>query len=332
MDTKKKIIFDVDTGSDDTIAMLLGILAPEKFDVLGICSVNGNRGVEYTTENTLRAMDWMGCKIPVYKGCSLPYASTLQPWRRPRIPYGGENGCASGQKSIHGDLLDIPAAVSKPQDTDAVTWLVTTLMNSKDKVTLIPLGPLTNIAHAIRIQPKIMDKIEEVVIMGGAYHVGNITATAEFNWWIDPESAKIVMDSGLNITLVPLDATHTAYVKAAELEDICACGTKAAQLTYKLVAGRIKGYSAWQKMDEADSAPIHDALCTAYLIDSDVISDMRDVWVDVEFGGGPCDGMSVCDVETRHPDKKPNCHLALHANREKFVEILRTYIGRDYKA
>lgn len=329
---RRKIIFDVDTGSDDTVAMLMGILSPDELDVIGICSVNGNRGIEYTTENTLRAMDWMGCKVPVYKGCALPYASTLQPWRRPRIPYGGANGCASGQSSIHGDLLDIPAATSKPQDQNAVSWLVETLMNSEEKITILPVGPLTNIAHALRIEPRIKDKIEELVIMGGAYHVGNITATAEFNWWIDPESAKIVMDSGLNITLVPLDATHTAYVTADELEDICKCGTKAAQLLNILVKGRIKGYGNWQQMEVPNAAPIHDALCTAYLLDPTVIDDMRECWVDVDFHGGPNDGMSVCDVERRHPDMAPNCRLALHADRQKFVELLRRCVEREYKA
>ncbi|MGI5888550.1 MAG: nucleoside hydrolase [Oscillospiraceae bacterium] len=319
---RRKVIFDVDTGSDDAIAMMLGMLHPEKMEILGLCSVNGNRGIDYTTENTLRVVDWMNSRIPVYRGCELPYASTLSPWRRPRIPYGGKNGCASGQSSIHGDYLDLPAAVSKPQKESAVIWLVETLMASPDKITLIPVGPLTNIAHALRIEPRIKDKIEEVVIMGGAYHVGNVTAVSEFNWWIDPEAAKIVMDSGLSITLIPLDATHSAYVKGSELREMCACGTRAAQMMEKLVSGRIKGYSAWQPMEEEDAAPIHDALCTAYVLDPSVIDDMRDVWVDVDFSGGPCDGMSVCDVEKRHPDKKPNCRLALHADREKFVRIL----------
>ena len=259
----------------------------------------------------------------------MPYASTLDPWRRPRVPYGGANGCASGHQNIHGDHLDLPVATSKPQEQNAVSWLVDTLMNSEDKITLIPVGPLTNIAHALRIEPRIKDKIEEVVIMGGAYHVGNITAVAEFNWWIDPEAAKIVMDSGLNITLIPLDATHSAYVTGKELEDMCTCNTKAAQMTMKLVRGRIAGYGEWQEMEVKDAAPIHDALCTAYLLDPTVINDMRDVWVDVDFSGGPCDGMSVCDVEKRHPDKQPNCHLALHADRLKFVELLAEAVKKE---
>lgn len=317
----QKIIFDVDTGSDDAVAMLLGILAPE-LDVVGICAVNGNRGVSYTTENTLRVMEYMGCDVPVFVGCALPMVASLDPWRRPRVPYGGANGCASGQTSIHGDYLDLPASTIKPQDIDAVSWLVKTLMESDGDITLVPLGPLTNIAMAMRIQPKICEKIKEIVVMGGAYHVGNITATAEFNFWVDPESVKIVLDSGCNIILIPLDATHAAYVTGDELDVIGAKGSAAAKLTHKLVRGRIKGYSAWQKMPVEDAAPIHDALCTAYLIDPTVVKDVRDVWVDVEFHGGASDGMSVCDVEKRHPDMAPNCRLALQADREKFVDIL----------
>lgn len=323
----RNIIFDVDTGSDDAVAMMLAMKSPE-LNVLGICSVNGNRGVNYTTENTLRVVEYMGSDIPVYRGCALPVSATLAPWRRPRVPYGGANGCASGQSSIHGDYLTLPAATIKPQRENAVSWLIRTLRASNEKVTLVPVGPLTNIAMAIRIYPEILEKIDEIVIMGGAYQVGNITATAEFNFWIDPEAAQIVLSCGAKITLVPLDATHHAYVTGVELEKIKASGSRAALATYELVRGRIKGYSAWQKMEVEDAAPIHDALCIAYLLDPTVLKDVREIPVDVDFSGGPCDGMTICDVDGRDKKRKPNCSFAFSADREKFVDILTRVLSR----
>lgn len=325
----RKVIFDVDTGSDDAIAMMMAMLSPE-LEVVGICSVNGNRGVEYTTENTLRVVEYMGSKVPVYKGCAYPISSTLHPWRRPRIPYGGANGCASGQTTIHGDYLAwLPEATIKAEKRNAVSWLIDTLMESDGDITLIPVGPLTNIAMAMRIKPEIIPKIREIVIMGGAHHVGNITATAEFNFWIDPESAKIVLDCGAKIVLVPLDATHRAYIKGDELEEIRKSGSKAAIATYELVKGRIKGYGEWQKMEADNAAPVHDALCVAYLLDSSVLKDVRHIPVDVDFSGGPCDGMTICDLDGRDRTKEPNCYFAFDADREKFVKIMTEVLSRN---
>ena len=213
----QKVILDVDTGTDDAVAIMLAALSKD-LDLLGVCSVNGNRGIEFTTENTLRVVEYLGLadKIPVYKGCSLPLVSTLTPGRRDGIPATG----SMDKNNIHGDYVELPPATIKPQEEHAVFWLIDTLMKSEGDIILIPVGPLTNIAMALRIEPRIADKIQSIMIMGGGYREVNITPSAEFNFWVDPEAAKIVIDSGCDITIVPLDATHKAVLSLDDADEL----------------------------------------------------------------------------------------------------------------
>ena len=315
----RKIILDVDTGTDDAIAIMCAIQSAE-LEVVGICTVNGNRGISYTTENTLRLLEYLGREeIPVYKGACLPMVSTLPAWRRPEVPYGGKPFRAM---EIHGDYLELPPSKNKKaEEIDAVSWYIKTLTTAKEKLTIVPVGPLTNLALALRVRPEIVDNIEEIVIMGAAYAHGNKTAAAEFNWWCDPEAAKIVMDCGAKITVIPLDATHKACVKGSEADVIESLGTKACIAAADMIKQRIRGYSTFQPMGD-DMAPVHDALAVLYLIDKGVCEDVRPMYVDVDFGGGASDGMSIVDVDKRYYDKEPNCEFAFSANREKFVKLL----------
>ena len=320
-----KVILDVDTGSDDAIAIMAAALSKD-IDLIGICSVNGNRGIEITTENTLRVVDLLGENIPVYKGCHLPMVSTLLKGRRDNIPFRGPE---NKEEDVHGDYLPAPAAHSSPQPEHAVFWLVNTLLKTKEKVTLIFVGPLTNLAMALRIEPQIVDNINEIIIMGGGYLVNNITSGAEFNFWVDPEAAKIVMDCGAPIRLVPLDATHAGYVTAGEAQKIREIGTPAAQLCADLILKRLDGYKKFQPLDAADGVPIHDALAVCALINPNVLTDLMNVHVDISFSPGITDGMSLCDVGKRNKDKKPNAAVAQSADRELFIEILMDLFRAD---
>lgn len=315
----RKIILDVDTGTDDAIAIMCAIQSP-RLEVVGICTVNGNRGITYTTENTCRLLEYLGREeIPVYKGCALPMVSTLPAWRRPEIPYGGKEFKA---QEVHGDWLDLPPSKNKkPEEMDAVSWYIKTLSETKEKITLVPVGPLTNLAIALRAKPEIVENIEEIVIMGGAYAHGNITAAAEFNWWCDPEAAKIVMDCGAKITIVPLDATHKALVSGSEADEIEKGGTKACIAAADFIKRRIRGYAVFQPVGD-DMTPVHDALAVLYLLDEGVCEDVHEMYVDVDCGHGASDGMSIVDVDHRYEDKAPNCRFAFSANREKFVKLL----------
>lgn len=322
---KKKIILDVDTGSDDAIAIMLAGLS-EKIDLIGVCSVNGNRNIDITTENTLRVVDYLNLKVPVFRGCSLPLVVSLTPGRRPHVPY---IGMEDSSEDVHGDYLPLPESKRPEEDKPAAIWLVETLMKAREKITLVFVGPLTNLAMAIRLDPRIINKIEKVVIMGGGYRVNNITPGAEFNFWIDPEAAKIVVDSGAPILIVPLDATHQACITWEEASQLIDSGASAATFCGKLVEYRIKGYMNFQPMEELESAPIHDALAVASLINPSVLTDVKRVHGDISICPGITDGMSLFDFDLRDKSNKPNVEVALGANRELFKKILFEVLQKE---
>lgn len=316
---KKKVILDVDTGTDDAIAIMTAVMS-ENLEVLGVCAVNGNRGIDFTTENTLRVVEYLGKDIPVFRGCSLPMVVSLTEGRREDIPYKGPK---DPQDNVHGDYIDLPPATIQEQPVSAVRWLVDTLMASEGDITLIPVGPLTNIAMALRIEPRIAQKIKKIVIMGGGYKEVNITPTAEFNFWVDPEAAKIVVDSGCEIVIVPLDATHKAVMSLKDADELEASGKKAAIATASFIRHRQAGYKIWQPMADIDTVPIHDALAVCAVLNEDVLEDVRETYMDIDIAGGAADGMSICDLDKRYPDRKPNVKVALSANREIFSRMIK---------
>lgn len=316
----QKVILDVDTGTDDAVAIMLAALSKD-LDLLGVCSVNGNRGIEFTTENTLRVVEYLGLadKVPVYKGCSLPLVSTLTPGRRDGIPATG----SMDKNNIHGDYIELPPATIKPQKEHAVFWLIDTLMRSEGDIILIPVGPLTNIAMALRIEPKIADKIQSIVIMGGGYREVNITPSAEFNFWVDPEAAKIVIDSGCDITIVPLDATHKAVLSLDDADELERDGGAAGKATASFIRHRQAGYKIWQPMADINTVPIHDALAVCAVIDPDVLQDVTSTYVDIDIAGGAADGMSICDIDKRYKEKEENVKVALSADKDLFGKMVK---------
>ena len=315
---KKKVILDVDTGTDDAIAIMTAAMS-ENLEVLGVCAVNGNRGIDFTTENTLRVVEYLGKDIPVFRGCSLPMVVSLTEGRREDIPYKGPK---DPQDNVHGDYIDLPPATIQEQPVSAVRWLVDTLMASEGDITLIPVGPLTNIAMALRIEPRIAQKIKRIVIMGGGYKEVNITPTAEFNFWIDPEAAKIVFDCGCDILVVPLDATHAAAVSIRTAEALERKGTKPATLTARIIRQRQNAYKHWQPMADIDSVPVHDALAVCAVLDESVLGPVVETYADVDIGKGAADGMSIFDLDNRYKDRKKNVKVALGADPERFADML----------
>lgn len=314
----EKIILDVDTGTDDAVAIMTALCC-EEMEVLGIMSVNGNRGIDYTTENTLRVVQHLGSQVPVFRGCALPMVSTLAAGRRDNIPYKGPE---DPQDNVHADYLDLEPSQIKEQSEHAVFWLVDTLMKSEGDITLIPVGPLTNIAMAMRIEPRIAEKIKRIIIMGGGYREVNITPSAEFNFWVDPEAAKIVIDSGCDITIVPLDATHAAALSVETADKLEQKGSKAALLTAEIIRRRHNGYKHWQPMGDINTVPIHDALAVCAAVEPGVLKNVVEVYADIDIAGGAADGMSIFDVDRRYKDRKENVKVALGADRELFTDML----------
>ena len=198
----RKIIIDTDPGQDDAVAILLALASPDEIDVLGITAVAGNVPLALTAKNARIVCELAGqTDVPVYAGCDRPLI-------RPLVT--AEH--VHGKTGLDGPVLPDPEMPLA--DGHAVDFIIETLRKHESgTVTLCPLGPLTNIAMAFRKAPDIVDRVQEIVLMGGAYfEVGNITPTAEFNIHVDPEAADIVFRSGRPIVVMPLDVTHKALV------------------------------------------------------------------------------------------------------------------------
>ena len=312
--SRTKVILDVDTGTDDAVALMVAALSPD-IDLVGATTVNGNTTLDYTTENTLRVFDWIGMPgVPVYRGVDRPLA-------RPQV----NRGMAT---RIHGDMLDLPPASNgatlRPEH--AVDWLIDTYLASDGDITLVPVGPLTNIGMAIQKEPRILEAIPEIVIMGGAHDHGNMTASAEFNIWLDPEAARIVVNCGRPIRMVPLDATHRALVGLDDCQRLRELGTPAGEAAARFVEQRIAGYTETQPMHRPDAAPVHDALAVCAIIDPTVITT-HFIPVDVETRAELSDGRTVCDFRFRS-GKPANVHFAMDADEPKFVAMLLEILGR----
>ena len=310
-----KVILDVDTGTDDAVALMVAALSPD-IELVGATSVNGNTGVDYTTENTLRVFDWIGMpEIPVFRGMD-----------RPMVRSQAALGMAA---IIHGNLLDLPpvsrGATLRPEH--AVDWLIETYLASDGDIVLCPVGPLTNIAMAMQKEPRMLDAIPEIVIMGGAHHAGNLTHSAEFNFLLDPEAARVVVNCGRPIRMVPLDATHRALLSTDDAQRLRELGTPAGKAAGGFVLQRIAGYEATQPIvHRPGSAPIHDALAVCAIIDPTILTT-EFIPVDVEVNAELSYGRTVCDFRSR-PDKPANVHFAVDADEAKFVRMLLDILGR----
>lgn len=310
-----KVILDVDTGTDDAVALMTAALSPD-IDLIGATTVAGNTGVEYTTENTLRVFDWIGMPhIPVFRGMDRPMVRTPHPL-----------GMAA---KIHGNLLPLlpPSTAATLRPEHAVDWLVQTYLESDGDIVLCPVGPLTNIAMAMQREPRILEKIPEIVIMGGAHHVGNLTDSAEFNFLQDPDAARVVVNCGRPIRMVPLDATHRAMLTIDDAHRLAELGTPAGEAASKFVLQRIAGYDATQPVAHRhDAAPVHDALAVCAIIDPTILTTEL-IPVDVEVDAELSVGRSVCDFRS-NPDKPANVHFATDADEPKFVQMLMDILGR----
>jgi inosine-uridine nucleoside N-ribohydrolase len=310
-----KLILDVDTGTDDAVALMVAALSPD-LELVGATTVNGNTTIEYTTENTVRVLDWIGRPdIPVVRGLDRPMA-------RPQVSRGMA-------ERIHGDLLDLPPASrgGAVQPGNAVDWLIETYLASDGDIVLCPVGPLTNIAMALVKEPRILERIPEIVIMGGAHHEGNQTASAEFNFWLDPEAARVVVDCGRPIRMVPLDATHRARVSPDAARQLHELGTPAGEAASRFVGQRIEGYAATQPMaDGAGGVPVHDALAVCAIIDPSILTTAF-IPVEVEVQSDLSAGRTVCDFRpvTGRP---PNVQFATDADEPRFFRMLIDILGR----
>ncbi len=317
MAARRKLILDVDTGTDDAVAIMLAALHPG-LELVACTTVNGNRPVEFTTDNTLRTLDHVGRgDIPVHAGLARPVG-------RPDFPVPRSEREAG---KMHFDEMPLAPAKSKVQDANAVEFLIETYRDASDEIVLVPVGPLSNIATALALYPKLVERVPEVVIMGGGHAIANVTPSAEFNIWADPEAAALVLSAGFpKLTLVTLDATHKAVISTEQCRTLRASGRPAAEAAATFVERRIEGYRGYQPLAGLDAAPVHDALCVASLLIPDII-ETGAYHVAVETTGELTVGRTVVDTSFRS-GKPANARVAMNADTERFASfVLDTLIN-----
>ncbi len=319
MAEKRKIIMDVDTGSDDAVALMLAML-DDYYDLLGITTVNGNLEVKLTTENTLRMVEFLGKQdeVKVYRGADLPLVSTLLPTTpQSLLPIPRREGESIPEGLHHAAHIPTPSFTIKEQPESAMVWLIETLLASKDReITLVPVGPLTNIALAMRADPRIIPKIREIVIMGGASErAGSKSMGAEFNAWIDPEALEIVLQSGCDITIVPLDATFAAYLTEQDAQRIRDIGSPEADMVASLVLKY--GTAELLAAQKEKHIPMHDSLALCAVQFPEVLKTVEcNCHTDISMGFAY--GQTIIDKRPGSTTPR-NCRFALGADREMFV-------------
>lgn len=318
---KRKIILDVDTGSDDAVAIMTAILSDE-LELLGITTVHGNLPVEYTTDNTLRVVELMKADVPVFRGCGYPMVQDLLPGRRVNAGELKETCIIDGKVvAVHEKELPLPAPTIQAQEEHAVSWLLRTLKETKEKITLIPVGAMTNIATVLRLDPSVAENIEEIVCMGGGVNVHNRAFRSETNFYNDPEAAKIMLDSGVKVTIVTLDATHSSWFGYEEVDKLRTLHNKAADFAADMLYHRIYSANLSGARKEPKSA-LHDVLAVCAVIDPTVLTDVRHESCDVDISGGIADGQLMTTMRYKYSTPRKPTYVAYQGDGEKLFDML----------
>ncbi|MBL3686726.1 nucleoside hydrolase [Leucobacter zeae] len=317
----ERIILDCDPGHDDAIAILLAAGSPE-IELLGITTVAGNNTIENVTTNAQAVCQVAGIDVPIARGASAPLVT-------PQIV----------SHDIHGgtgmDGPELPEITGSLDPRHAVQFIIDTVMSEPaGTVTLVPVGPCTNIALAMRTEPRIVERVKRVVLMGGSYTRGNVTPSAEYNIYVDPEAAEAVFRADWDVTMVGLDLTHQALA-TAELQDrVRACGGEVSRFVLDIwgFIGR-----TYEDVFEFSAPPVHDACCVAALIDPSVIRTEA-AHVAVELHGEWTKGMTVVNFADRpgmHHSTGVAARLQDHRTRvateldwDRFADLIARSIER----
>jgi len=310
---QRKIIIDTDPGQDDAVAILLALASPAELDVLGITAVAGNVPLPLTSKNARIVCELAGRPDAlVFAGCDAPLKRKLVTAEH-----------VHGKTGLDGPQLPSPKMPLQPQH--AVDFIIETLRSHPaGTVTLCPLGPLTNIATAFTRAPDIIGRVQEIVLMGGAYfEVGNITPAAEFNIYVDPEAAEIVLKSGPPLTVMPLDVTHKVLTTAPRVQAFRAMGTEAG----RMVAEWTDFFERFDKEKYGShGAPLHDPCVIAWLLQPDLFSG-RHINVEIETTSDLTLGMTVADW-WGVTDRAPNAMFIGDVDADGFFALLTDRISR----
>ncbi len=306
----KPLIIDCDPGADDAIALFLAFAHTATLDILGITTVAGNVPLALTQANARRLCELVGrSDVPVYAGCPRPLVRSL-----------------ITAEDVHGktglDGLTLPAPTMPLQTQHAVDFLIDTLMNTSEKITLATLGPLTNVAVALVKEPRVGDRIQEIVCMGGAITQGNITPSAEFNIYVDPHAAAVVFTSGIPLTLISLDVTHQALVLPERMTQLRAIGSATSQAT----VGLLDHYGR-HDMERygLPGPPLHDPCVIAYLVQPELFKSQSS-FVEIELNGTSTLGRTIVDLWNAN-HQLPNVNLVTKIDADGFYTLLLNALG-----
>lgn len=298
------ILLDFDIGHDDAIALLVALANPEKINILGITTVAGNQTLQNVTNNALKTLEYFGWDIDVSEGCAAPMRYPAEP--QPK--YHGETGM---------DGLVLPPTTRKPTGVHAVEYMRKTLLQHQGKVTIVAIGPLTNVGMLLYMYPEVKDKIERVCIMGGSLHSGNTLPKAEFNIYHDPDAARIVFRSGVDIVMSGIEVCLSGAIKLTEYEPL-QNGGRASRFVFDIM----EFYSIYCRERGLDSAAIFDMTTIIQILQPELFAGTR-YHVDIETEGELCRGMTVADL--RIPPACPTTNtlvLTEVLDREAFIGVL----------
>jgi len=305
-DGRIPVIIDCDPGHDDAVALALAF-GSGKLDVKGVTTVAGNSTIENTYNNALRFLSFIGVGVEVAKGAAKPLLRALT--TAPNVH--GESGL---------DGTDLGEPWLKGSARPAVDLLADVLLKSTEPVTLIPVGPLTNIATVFLAKPDVKAKVERIVLMGGAALEGNWTPSAEFNIFVDPEAARVVFESGVPLTMVGLDVTHRALIYPDEIEALRKQGRIG-----RAIAELMDFYGIYYRK-QFKGNPIHDAVAVAAVFCPEVLSTQH-LNVSIETVGEFTLGRTVVDFRGV-TGREPNCDVALGIDREAFIDLIFDAVGK----
>lgn len=309
----RKIILDVDTGIDDALAILFACHSPE-LELLACGSVVGNVEAELAAANTLRVLESADVDVPVAIGASeyLHSPMRLAKW-------------------VHGDdglgNTNLPEPKGNLSDEHAVDQMIRLAKEHPGQVTLVAVGPLTNVALALRKEPRFADLIAEVIVMGGTVGTpGNATPMGEANFAHDPEAAAIVLEAPWKVTVIGLNVTEKTTMDDALRADFLAADTRAGQLAYDISGHYLDLY---ESLGAGRAASLHDPLAVAVAADPTLVKTVE-TWATVELTGQHTRGMFVYDLRSFAPDPEKPVHVAVDVDVERFMEMARVRIpGRS---
>lgn len=300
---KQKIILDVDTGVDDALGIILAVKSGE-FDLLGITTVNGNVSLQKATENTGKILDLLQAgHIPVVRGANQPLMRTVFFEHR-----------VHGEDGLGGALRDRPVR-TQPTEGFAPDFIIDQVMSHPGQVTLIMTAPLTNLALAVRKCPELVNHVKEVIFMGGVVKEhGNVTPTAEYNMYVDPEAAKVVFHAGFpELTLVGLDVTRRVLLNEKHIQELG--DTPIGRYVQESTRDYTERYF---ERNGVRACAMHDPLAVGVALDRNLVTN-RKLYVDIETKSELCDGQTVCDFQNRW-GKEPNMHVCLDVDAEAFFD------------